>query len=65
MSEQRVADLERVLADLPMHIDDWEWARRNIDVLKTVPGMRFDTVLEIQIGRLVVNPDGTLTEKSA
>ena len=47
---KRVTDLEAVLRDLPMYIDNWEWARRNVDVLKTVPGIRFDQTLEINIG---------------
>ena len=57
MSEDhgRIADLERVLAALPMYSDNWDWAEKNIDVLKTVPGMRFPTGLEIKIGWLSVD----------
>lgn len=59
---QRVADLERVLVELPMYIDNWKWAQRNVDVLKTVPGMAFDTDLEIKIGWVTVDGDSVCHE---
>lgn len=39
--KNRVADLERVLGDLPGYIDDWGWMKDNYDILKTVPNFPF------------------------
>lgn len=46
----RAEALEAVLRDLPMYSDNWSWARENVEVLKTVPGMRFYQDLEIKLG---------------
>lgn len=47
--KKRVSDLEYVLADLPGYIDDWDWMRRNYDILKTVPDFPFYQELRIKL----------------
>ena len=45
-----------------MYSDNWGWAGRNVDILKTVPGMRFDTSLEMKIGWLTVDDESVCHE---